>query len=261
MQVIVLAFVLVSSSRLMTFEESGPFPAFFTFAMLSLLLSCVYNAIYNTLSPDVRLPFAVDEIAECAALLLLSAGFEILLGKSKKIHVLPLLFSVMFMGANIALWIAWSGEWGQDIVFGLPYIYFMYLLLRGLHDTKALRLTEMLFIAFFASGILYAMTAELSAPEEYALTIDLSCLIVSVIIEALLFVKYFAAMREPEGGKKALFLSLAIVFWTILVTYMNEDILYNVALLINTISLPFTLLAVKKCCPSKGWERNERKMI
>ena len=34
-------------------------------------------------------------------------------------------FAALFTAANVALWIAWSGEWIQDILTGVAFGYFL----------------------------------------------------------------------------------------------------------------------------------------
>ena len=64
-------------------------------------------------------------------ILFLSTGLEKVLRDEKRIAG-EIIFSFFFIGANIALWIFWSGEWVQDILFGIPYVYFLWLLIRGI---------------------------------------------------------------------------------------------------------------------------------
>ena len=117
-EIIVLVFLIVYSMRLTTGGKKRLLPVLFAFAMISYLLSDLYYLIYDFIRPDTRMPFAANEIAECALILLLSAGLEVLPEKKGKIIYKALVFSVLFICANIALWIVWSGEWVQDSVFG-----------------------------------------------------------------------------------------------------------------------------------------------
>ena len=84
------------------------------------------------------MPFAVDEIADSAAILLLSTGLVADKKVDRTARAGELIFTVMFSLSNVALWICWSGEWLQDIIFGIPYSYFLWLIIRGIADTKPL---------------------------------------------------------------------------------------------------------------------------
>ena len=122
-----LAVVIVSTIKLMINKNATFLPFMFVLAMSSYFLSNLYWIAYDLLKPDTRMPIASNEIGECAMILLLSAGLDALLdGKQKKVG--EVLFAFLFIGANIVLWIAWSGEWFQDILFGIPYVYFMWIL-------------------------------------------------------------------------------------------------------------------------------------
>ena len=148
-----LAVVIVSSIKLMTNENATFFPFMFVLAMSSYFLSDLYWIAYDLLKPDTRMPIASNEIGECAMILLLSAGLETILDEKQK-KTGEVAFAILFIGANIVLWIAWSGEWFQDILFGIPYIYFLWILIRGLLSRKLLSLKAMLFVSVASVSVL-----------------------------------------------------------------------------------------------------------
>ena len=196
LQIVVLIYVIYESAKMMKIENNGPFPAFFTFAMIGLLLSNMYGVIFNILRPGKRMPFAVDEIAECASILLISAGLEVIIKKYKKINIGALVFSFLFIACNIALWIVWSGEWVQDIIFGLPYIYFMYLLIIGLKNSDAVSRLEMYLAAVLSFIILIFYTINVFMTGTTKIVIDLVCVFFEFIITGWLFAKCFLAMKH-----------------------------------------------------------------
>ena len=248
LQVFVLFFVIYLSSKLMVVEGNGPFPAFFTFAMISFLLSGFYSSIYTILRPDTRMPFAVDEIAECASLLLISAGLEAVAGKNQKFNIGALIFSFLFILVNIALWIAWSGEWGQDIIFGIPYIYITYLLLRGMFYTHAINMAERYIAAIASSFLVLFHTIRFYVFGTAATAVDIFCVVFEYGIAGWLFAKCIFALRQSVDEEKSLYLTCTLYLWTILITYMSADALYDIALFINTMTIPLMLMAVKKNC-------------
>ena len=120
-QSIVLVVIIAKTVRLMDNGKNVFLPFFFMLAMMSFLLSDLYWIAYDVLKPDTRMPIAANEIGECAMILLLSAGLDVVLNDKRKIPA-EIVFTFLFIGANIVLWIAWSGEWLQDILFRIPRI-------------------------------------------------------------------------------------------------------------------------------------------
>ena len=194
------------------------------------------------------MPFAVDEIAECAMLLLLSAGLEAISGKRKKWMPGAFLYTVFYMGATIVLWIAWSGEWVQDVVFGLPYVYLAYLLIRGLEyvrvwDTDA----EKILAAVTIVAVLLMQAVMVWVAEGTVWNVlNVGSYAIMYAFTAWLFWKNYRSLRDQSYGERTLYLSLTLFFWTILMTYMSDEFYYDVSLGINTLTIPVILIAVKR---------------
>ena len=246
LQISVLLPIIFLSAKLMKGGKQGIFPAVFTFAMVGLMLSCLYNSLNSLLTQGDRMPFAADEIAECSMLLLLSAGLESMVREKEKVAVRELIFSIAFIGANIILWIAWSGEWLQDTLFGIPYVYFLYLILRGVRRTNALTSRETLIAAILSGCIMLTQFFALWMEKESALVIENIFHIPEFIIIAWLFWKSVRALKKENAGEQALYLSFLCFLWSLLVTYMCGELCYSLALIINTVTLPVMLLAMKK---------------
>ena len=109
----------------------------FAFGMACMLLSNIYWIIYDILRSGQRMPFAANEISEWALFLLLGAALSAAFPK-KDSALFQKIFAAVFATANTALWIAWSGEWIQDVVTGLCLLYFLCNIAQGAKDTKAL---------------------------------------------------------------------------------------------------------------------------
>lgn len=227
LQISVLVPVIFLSAKLMKGGKRGIFPAVFTFAMVGLMLSCLYNSLNSLLTQGDRMPFAADEIAECSMLLLLSAGLESMVREKEKIEIRELLFSIAFIGAHIVLWIAWSGEWIQDTLFGLPYVYFLYLNLRGVRRTNALTSRENLIAVISVSCIMITLLFTLWMEEDIAPLIENIFHVPEFIIVAWLFWKSVRALKKANAGEEALFLSFLCFLWSLLVTYMCGEICYG----------------------------------
>lgn len=248
LQAVILIPVVFYAARLMKNGENGIFASFFTFAMISFLLSVFYCLIFCILRPEERMPFAVDEIAECAMLLLLSAGLEAISGKRKKWMLGAFLFTIFYMGVTIVLWIAWSGEWVQDVVFGLPYVYLAYLLIRGLEYVRAWDTdAEKIFAASVSMGILLVQAVMLILAEGTAWNVlNLGSYAIMYAFTAWMCWKNYRSLRDQSYGERTLYLSLTLFFWTILMTYMSDEFYYDISLGINTLTIPVMLIAVKR---------------
>ena len=110
-QIVVLIIVLAGVLRMILRDEKNIKAIFFAFAIVASLLSDIYWLAYDILRPFSRMPFAANEIAEWAMFVSLGA---VLASDIKAFGVdarKESIFSILFVIANVALWIAWSGEW------------------------------------------------------------------------------------------------------------------------------------------------------
>lgn len=180
---------------------------------------------------------ACNEISECAMILLLCAGLETIL-KDKRIIAKEFVFTIFFIGANIALWIAWSGEWFQDILFGIPYVYFLWLLIRGLKSRGIMSRKE-LWISATAGFIILAMQIpQLFAQEN-----------VIKLIEGWNFVMMFALttwLGIISFRRKDFFLASTFFCWTELFMFLSGVPYYYGAFFANTVALLIMFSLVKK---------------
>ena len=246
LQIMVLIPIIWKSVRLMKTGKTDIFIPLFTFAMVSLLMSNLYASVNSTLNPGVRMPFAADEIAESSMLLLLCAGLEAAYLKKEKPVLKDLLSAVVFIGLNIALWIVWSGEWMQDIVFGIPYVYFMYLLLRAIHRTKAVSAKESILAGILCNGILIMQLIMLWMSDAAGRVIEVICQMLGYAVCVWFLWKSISVLRKEDAEDKALFLSFRVFLWTILMIYMSGGIFYGISVIMNTVTLPIMFAAVKR---------------
>lgn len=244
-EILVLIPVTVASVRLMGKGKNKLLPVFFMFAVLSFLLSTLYWVTYNCLRPDTRLPFAADEIAEAATLLLLSAGLENLLHKDEKPGLGEVVFTILFMGTNVVLWILWSGEWFQDMIFGIPYMYLLGLLITGIRRRGMLRTGERIACAIAGWAALLFQVPVLLTEGSLHAAFNAVSYVIALGLAAFLLIKSIGAVRSGESGS-AVFLSFALLLWSLLVGYLSDGIAYNMATIFSMLSFPVSYYAVKK---------------
>lgn len=236
-EVVFTSIIVVFTARKMIGRKNSYLPAFFTFAMVSYLLSTLYWIAFTILRPDTRMPFAADEIAECAMLLLLSAGIVADKKAERKFVLTEVIYTALFCAANISLWICWSGEWVQDIIFGLPYAYFLWLIIRGLSDTKAISKTERVIVRTACCLMVVSQFLILIASEQYQVVLDICGYILMLGMLLWLLIKSLKCRN--------LFLSYAFFLGTMFVSFACSDIFYCIATVFQIAALPIMYLTMK----------------
>jgi len=233
----ILIGVIAKTTRLLIEVKTNFLPFFFALAMVSYLLSNLYWIIYDFLKPDTRMPMACNEIGECAMILLLCAGLENELKDKKKIPT-EIAFAVFFMGANIALWIAWSGEWFQDIFFGMPYVYLFWLLIRGLRSRCSMTSKELWLAAVTSLAVLAMQIPLLMLKGALMEPAKAVCFAVMFALMAWLGIK---SVRDRD-----FFVSSTFFLWTELSMFLSPDIYYYIAYFANTVALIFMFASMKR---------------
>ena len=237
LQIFVLSFIVVRLVAPMIRAKTTFLPFFLFLAMVSYLLSDLYWIVYDTLKPGTRMPIAANEIAECSVILLLSAGLNTML-RDKAVRMGEVLFAALFIGANIALWIVWSGEWLQDIVFGIPYVYFVWVLIRGLRTRGSMTPHEIksAFVACISFVVLHVVLILVGGFAH-------------LFIESVCFGLMFAVMAWlglKSYQEKDIFVASTFLLWTNLVMFSSYGYSYQAAYLANTIALLLLPMSMKK---------------
>lgn len=236
-QSLVLVFVIVKTLQLMRCVKSVFLPFFFVLAMSSYFLSNLYWIAYDLLKPGTRMPIACNEIGECAMILLLSAGLDSVLKDKEKIPW-EIVFVFLFVGANIASWIAWSGEWLQDVLFGIPYFYFLWILIRGIRSRGVMTRKELWFAAVMGVAVLMLQIPLLFMKGILFEFVKAVCLAVMFALIAWLGVKSFRG--------KDLFVTSTFFLWTEFAMFLCPEPYYSLTFLANTIVLPMMFMSMKK---------------
>ena len=243
LQSFILVFIIAKTIKLTINTRTSALPFLFTLAMSGYLLSSLYWIAYDVLDPDTRMPMACNEIAENAMILLLCAGLETILKDKQKIPK-EIIFAVLFIGANIASWIAWTGEWFQDTLFGIPYIYFFWLLIRGLLSRGVMSRKEM-WLAVTTSFIILAMQIPL-------LTIKGDVFEVTKVICFTLMIVLAAWLGIMSFRRKDFFLASTFFLSTELSMFLSVDIYYYLLLLENIIAQLIMFSLLKKELATDG---------
>lgn len=233
-QSIILIVIIAKTIKLTIETKASLLPFFFALALSGTLLSNFYWFAYDILKPDTRMPMACNEIGENATILLLCAGLDTILKDKRKVAS-EIVFANLFIGANIALWILWTGEWFQDILFGIPYIYFFWLLIRGLKSREILSRKEM-WVAAAVGIIILAMQIPLYFTKGEVF--NFICFMVMFVLTVWLGVVNFR--------RKDFFLATTFFMWTELAMFLSPGFYYDLFVFTSTVAIIIMYPSLKK---------------
>lgn len=239
-----LLLVFLGMIRLIAGGKRGVKTVFFAFAVACALLSNFYWLAYDVLRQGFRMPFAANEIGECAMFLLLGASLR--RSTLRQPVDRDIIGTVLFTAANAALWIAWSGEWMQDILTGAAFGYFLCCLVLRIRQEDAFPVWEWRFLGIACVMLLAAQTAIFFVPEPVRHPLDLFCYFLLFSTAAVLLARALILLREDGQGSSALLCAFAAFAWTVVAMYMSEGGFYVAANLLNTLSLPMIYLVLRK---------------
>ncbi len=231
--------------RRLSFRRSMA-PVFFTFALVSILMSGLYWLAFGLLRPGVRMPFAANEFGEIGLLLLFASALNVVFRDRTERALREVLCTVFFVAASVALWIAWSGEWLQDILTGFCFSYFLLVCVRSMKCARVLSRTEWRLLAVLAAGTLALQSLTFVLPEPWAVAADYGAYAVmftGLICGVVKFVRAFVRRQEPAG----LFaLGLSVWAWSVSTMYMSGGWFYPAAEIAYVALLPLIMLALRR---------------
>ena len=218
--------------------------ALFLFAIVSQMLSFAYWLAYSLIRPEVRMPFAANEIGEIAWFLLLASVPEMIFRERKLSAKKETVFALIYAVASVALWIAWSGEWIQDIICGLAFGYFLLICVRSLKQTDALNKAEWCMLGISCAIIILVQTSIFFVPEGAKLPLDYFCYALMFATLLWFITKSFFALKRMDGTEIAItFGACAFGFSTL---YMSSGWFYLAAFAICLLTLPLMLIALRR---------------
>ena len=244
LQIATFVALIILTARDMAGIEFTPLVAFFALGMASFLLSDLYWLAFTLLESDARMPFAVNEIGECACILLLATAMRSQLTGAPKRGPRDILPPALFTLCNVALWIGWSGEWAQDVVSGLALGYYLVIAVGLLKQEAALSHREWGALGTTAV-LLVALQALTFAVGDHARSIlDAVCTALMALSILLAFAKSVIALRR--GSRAALPLTFGSFGWTLVCLYMSAGVFWLVIAMCVTLVFPLMYLAVRR---------------
>ena len=239
-----LLLVFLGTLRLLGLEKREARMVLFAFAVASVLLSNLYWLAYDILRPGTRMPFAANESGEWALFLLLGAALNT---QSERLNAKrEMLFSALFTAANAALWIAWSGEWVDDILTGAAFGYFLCSLIAQIKLAEVFPVWEWRLLGISCPVIIAAQTAIFFVPEPMKRPLDLFCYCLLFAVAAVFLIRAVRSLGNGERSSSAVLHAFAAYAWTTITQYMSSGWFYITALMLATLCFPMMLLALKK---------------
>ena len=218
---------------------------FFGFALACTLLSDFYWLTYDLLRPEVRMPVAANEIGESAMFLLLGAALTARHPIRFQRDKWALLSAGVFTVANAALWIAWSGEWGQDILGGLAYGYFLCALASRIRQESIYAAWKKYIFGALCLVVIAIQTSTFFFPDPVRRILDISGYVLLFAFVGMLLVRAVLSLRQetPAWAVCRSFLCLA---WTLTAMYMSAGAFYAAALILCSLCYLLMYLAIRK---------------
>lgn len=246
LRALVLVFILLSAFRFIGHEKFTARIVFFTLAAACILLCDLYWLAYDILLPDVRMPFAANEIGECALFLLLGAvlnsGKPLRFREAKR----EMLCAAWFSAANTALWIAWSGEWVQDILTGLAFAYFLCALVSQIKAEELHSVSRLRVLGILCVFPILGQTAAFFVPGSIQRALYLLCYIFLFAVLLYLLVKAIRAVRKDVDPTRGVYDTFTAFAWVVVTMYMSEGVFHAAAYGLSAICFPLMFLALKK---------------
>ena len=245
-QVSMLAVLMILSVRLI--RESGQAtPAVFLTFILSLwLLTDLYWVVYDLMRHDSRMPFAPNEIGEAAIFLLEGAMLASLAGGWKGGACVQGILALLFAGCNAALWIAWSGEWADDLFVGAAFACCLYQAARALAVNQSLKLWEWSLLGIGCALLILGQALIFFVPEAARAPLDTACSILLAAGTVCWAVEVLSAWRKNADPVSILCLAFAWSVWIVTAKYMSAGVWYTMFLVCETLCMPMLYAATRK---------------
>lgn len=244
LQTTTLLLVFLGALRLIKKEKNTVYVVFFAFAVASALLSDLYWQVYTLMRPDTRMPFAANEIGEWALFLMLGASLQT--RSDHRFAKKEIFFAALFVAANVALWIAWSGEWVQDILTGVVLAYLFCHLVAEIKQADVFAKWEWWLVGLSSLVLICAQTGTFFVTEAVRKPLDLFCYCILFAMSAYLILRAVMAYRTKSQVTQMVSRAFAAFAWTVVTLYMSDGYFYMAALILITGCFPLMLMALRR---------------
>ena len=240
------AFIVLRAFPLLKSGKKIMTTALFIFAIVSFMLSIAYWLIYSLIRPGTRMPFAANEIGEIAWFLLLSSVLNTIFRERNKSAFKEIVFAAIFAIASVVLWIAWSGEWMQDIIFGFAFGYFLCVCVRSLEQVDVFNRIEWLVLGCSCAAIIIAQAGTFFVSDALVRPLDLLCYLMMFAVLIWLLVKSISVTRKGEDTEGAFAMSFVACAFGFSTLYMSSGWFYTVAFAVCLATLSLMLRTLRR---------------
>jgi len=245
-QTAVLAVMLFFAIRLLIKNTDSLTAVFLSFFYGLWFLSDLYWLIYDILRPDVRMPFAANEIGEAGMLLMLAAILNSAVPHGSGAATKQVIGAVIFAISNVVLWIAWSGEWVQDIITGLVFVWLLSSAVCALKVVHALSKKEWILFGTYCAALIAGQGLTFFFADPVKSYIDTGCYVLISLSIMYWLVKMIVSFTKRSSAKKLISLSVTNIVWLSVALYMSAGMYYNIFFYIETVCAIIVYLAARK---------------
>ena len=245
-QTIVTSVFLVQALRLLRAEKRPLAVVFFLFFAVSSWINDLYWVIYMLMRPDVRLPFAANEVGEIAVILLIASVLNSVFIKRPVSCAKETLCTVLFTAACIGLWIVWSGEWVQDILGGIPFGYMLCVIVRSLKQADVFSRAKWRLIGAASAALIAVEIAIETAPASLNAPLNLVGYCLMFAAAAFFLAEAGKSFWKHDEADRTLALAAAVLGWSFNAAYMSAGAWYAAAILVETAGFVMFYYAVKR---------------
>lgn len=242
-QIFVMIYIQIRLYKRTFIKERSIRLVFFFFAIVANLLSELYWLAFDILYPSSRMPFAANEIGECAIFLSLAASIALSTGFFTPPAILETIGACIFITANVALWIAWSGEWIQDIITGIVVAYFFSKIIKHIKQTGALSSFAWKILGMICVLVIAANTATFFADYALKKIYEMSVCFLMLSADLYFMIRTVLSLKRKETGVPVSH-AFASMGWNVLFLYMSEGVIYNMVNVFCSVSFLLMFLAL-----------------
>ncbi len=227
---VVLEVCIIWKSIQLIRSGASSMPAmFFTFAIISFMMSDLYWITYVAIRSDMQMPFAVNEIGEWALFLLLASALNAAFRKRQADALREMILAALFACASTALWIGWSGEWLQDIITGIVLGYLFCMTVYSLRASDALSPAQWKLMGTGAGGLIVMQTLTFVLPSPAKQALDTCCYVLMYAGHAAFYAKALQTWRKGADARQLCSLCFAGFAWGISSMYMSAFPMYYIS--------------------------------
>ncbi len=246
LQIVMLALLLALSIRMIDKGGRSLAAVHLSFCLALWLMGDLYWIVYDLMRPESRMPFAANEIGEAAVFLMMAAIINSVMVGVTHPPVVYTIGAVLFGIGNTALWIAWSGEWIQDILIGTVFTWLLYSIVRSFVSLRILSGWQWTLLCMLCIGLIAGQSFLFFVGNIAGTVIETGVYV--ILLTGIIFFVYrlIQSYKKKDEPGVLLTVAFALIAWVVLGKYMSEGIVYNVFLLLETIILPVCFLSVRK---------------